>query len=119
VLLIKRLLHGQPTYFQTLGGSVYYISTKVLHVVKPDAEIRIVDDLLDPVDVVALVDADGRLGVHTPCNILLSSPNIRIIVASSPRERESQKWLKQLNVPDGQRARMIDIWSEAELFITA
>ena len=84
MLLIKRLLHGQPTFFQTHGGLVYYISAEVLQVVESNADARIINKLQDPSDVIALVDADDLFGVHSPCDILLSSQNIRVVVTSSP-----------------------------------
>ena len=119
VLLIKRLLRGQPTFFQTLGGNVYYVSTTVEKIEDPEREVTIRDDLQDPSDIVALVDADGREEIHTPRPVLTCTHNIRVILASSPRDPRSRKWLKQLNVPEPSRARMMDIWSEAELVITA
>ena len=119
MLLIKRILHGQPTFFQTLGGSVYYISDMVQKIDDPEREVTIEDKNQDPSDIVALVDADCKTGIHTPRTILLCSRNIRVILASSPRDSESRKWLKQLGVPEPSRARIMDIWSEAELVITA
>lgn len=119
MLLTKQLLRGRPTFFQTMGGSVYYISDAVHKIHEPESEIRIKDQLQDPFDTVALVDADGKAGIHTPRNVLLCSGNIRVIVTSSPRDPESRKWLKQSGVPEASRARMMDIWSETELVITA
>lgn len=119
VLLIKRLLRGQPTFFQTLGGNVYYVSAAVEKIEDPDREVTKHDELQDPSDVVALVDADGRKEIHTPRGVLTCTHNIRVIVASSPRDPDSRRWLKQLNVPEASSARMMDIWSEAELVITA
>jgi hypothetical protein len=119
MLLIKRLLGRQPTFFQTSGGSVYYVADVVSRVEDPKKELTFHDDLQDPFDTVALVDADGSEDQNAPCPVLLCSPNIRIIMASSPRGATSKNWLKQLNVPDPLQMRMMDIWSEAELVITA
>jgi hypothetical protein len=119
MLLIKRLLCGKPTFFQTMGGTVYYVSDVVQRIDEPDVEARIIDPLQDASDVVALVDADGKSDMHTPHCILLYARNIRVILTSFPRGPESKRWLKQSNVPEGLRVRMMDIWSEAELFIAA
>jgi hypothetical protein len=118
LVLITRLLHAKPTFFQTIGGSVYYISAQgVLKIPDPDADVRITGIGSDD-DVVALVDADGQGAFIAPRNVLISSGGIRIILASSPREPRDRKWLKQLNVPEHVRVRMMDIWSEKELVIT-
>jgi hypothetical protein len=119
VLLIKRLLRGQPTFFQTLEGNLFYVSTAVTKIKDPERELTIRDQLQDPSDVVALVDADGREEITWPCGVLMCARNIRVILASFPRDRRSRKWLKQLDVPEASYARMMDIWSESELFITA
>jgi hypothetical protein len=119
VLLIKRLLRGQPTFFQTLGGDVYYVSTTVKKIKNPEGEVTIHDQFQHLPDIVALVDADGRKEITWPCRVLTCARNIRVILASFPRDRRSRKWLKQLDVPEASNARMMDIWSESELFITA
>jgi hypothetical protein len=82
----------------------------------PDGEVKIETDE-DITNAVALVDADDQADDIRPRNILLIN-DIRVILASSPRGLKDRKWLKQLNVPEQLRVRMMDIWSEKELIIT-
>jgi hypothetical protein len=118
LVLIIWLLHAKRTFFQTMGGSVYYISAQgVLKIPDPDGDAPI-NGIGPEDDVVALVDADGQGSVVSPRNVLFCSRGIRIILASPPRESRDRKWLKQSNVAEHVRVRTMDIWSEEELIIT-
>ncbi|TDL23357.1 hypothetical protein BD410DRAFT_838861 [Rickenella mellea] len=102
--LIDRLLDGMPTYFQTEEGVVFFISDAVTSV-KTRTLHRAGDN------VVALVDAD--LLFTRPQHVLLTSVDIQIIVASSPKGKGKWSWLDQL----GSRRGMIyamDLWSYQE-----
>jgi hypothetical protein len=72
VLLIKWLLHSQPTFFQTIWGNVFCASHFVWKILDLTAEVNI-KDLQDPSDVVALVDADGEQSIHRPHPLLMHS----------------------------------------------
>jgi hypothetical protein len=61
----------------------------------------------------ALVDADQDN--YKPHNALLKSPDIQIIVASSPKNRNKTKWLKQGASEASVYA--MDLWTVAELFV--
>jgi hypothetical protein len=101
-----------------MAGSVYYISAQgVLEIPDPHKGVSI-KEVQSMEDVVALVDADGEGAPIWPRYVLMCSRSIRIIMASSLREPSDRKWLKQLNVPEHRRVRLMDIWSEEELTIT-
>jgi hypothetical protein len=48
ILLIKRLLRGQPTFFQTMRGNVFYVSHTVGKIPDPTADVQFEDELQDP-----------------------------------------------------------------------
>jgi hypothetical protein len=94
VLLIKQLLRGQPTFFQTIGGNVFYTSHFMQKILDLTAEVNI-EDLQDPSDVVALDDADGKQSIHRPRPLLMHS----LTTFASSHYPKSRKRLKQLEVP--------------------
>ncbi|TDL17102.1 hypothetical protein BD410DRAFT_794677 [Rickenella mellea] len=106
--LIDRLLDGEPTYFQTEDGRLFFISEEVTLV-----DARTLHKAGD--NVVALVDAD--LSTARPQPVLLTSTDIQTIVTSSPKSKEDQKWLDQVG---GGRRGMIyamDLWSYQEFMV--
>ena len=94
--------------FQDIKGGVFLITGKVLrmkgNVVVPG------DDML------SLVDADGESCV--PNGNLFDTPNLRILLTSSPRRRQDRKWLTQF-VGDSMATFVMEPWSWEELVVAS
>ena len=91
-----------------MGGNVFLITDTVLpqkgRVTAPGE------------DVLTLVDADGRSPI--PNDNLFYTPNLRILLTSSPRSRADRRWLKQ-NVQDEGAAYVVSPWLQDEWLVAS
>jgi len=105
--LVLRLLAGLPTLFQ---------SRKSLFVFDNDS-VRVQEDFIDlpGLDIWALVDGDAKDA--QPADLLLSPfvPNVRVIMASSPKTKDDRTWLNQKSG----KAMMMYPWTMQELRVAA
>ncbi|KAF8238275.1 hypothetical protein L208DRAFT_1243387, partial [Tricholoma matsutake] len=110
-ILILCLIRSQPVVFQDMQGDVFLITDMVL---PQKGRVTVPGD-----DVLTLVDADGELCI--PNKYIFQTPNLRILLTSSPRSRADRRWLVQ-NVQDDGAAYVVspwlrDEWLVASLFI--
>ena len=80
IMLIRRIIRRQRTYFQPRTGNVFLVDEVVTRITA--------EDVTEDRHVVALVDAD--LKVSEPNPVLYSSDRIQIILATSPKEHHTR-----------------------------
>jgi hypothetical protein len=67
-------------------------------------------------DVLTLVDADGEFCI--PNKYFFHTPNLRILLTSSPRSRADRRWLIQ-NVQDEGAAYVVSPWLQDEWLVAS
>ena len=67
-------------------------------------------------DVLTLVDAEGEFRI--PNKYFFHTPNLRILLTSSPRSRASRRWLVQ-NVQDEGAAYVVSPWLRDEWLVAS
>jgi hypothetical protein len=107
-ILTLCLILAQPIVFQDKGGKVYIIDDKVR---REKGKVDVPGD-----DVLTLVDADGSFCIPDP--YLLDAVNLRILLASSPRNRKDRSWLEQ-SIRDVSAVFVMEPWTRRELLVTS
>ena len=94
--------------FQNKAGNVFLIRDTV--------ERRNGNLVLEEIDVIALVDADGNN--CAPSDNITDAANLKIVLASSPRSRQDRRWLTQDTQSRGETWVMAP-WTTKDLFLSA
>ena len=103
-LLILQLLEGRKTYFQTRGGTVYFID---------DMGVRELSDIVNSNEAtVALVDADSE--ITTPHEWLSDCIRTQTILTSSPKPDSKFTWMKHSDNAT-RKIYVMDLWTSQEL----
>lgn len=104
-ILILCIIRAQPVVFQDMHGRVFLINDEVQ------------DDItraeIPGKDILALVDADGKICV--PHQYLFET-NLRVLLISSPRTRQDRKWLTQ-PVLDSDAVFLVKPWSREDFLV--
>jgi hypothetical protein len=93
--------------FQDLYGTVFTIGRDVqrqMHAVNVEGS-----------DVLTLIDGDGNF---SPVPIILGNNKLRILLISSPKDRQERKWLIQ-NVHDDHASYVVGTWEWKECAIAS
>ncbi|KAF8229807.1 hypothetical protein L208DRAFT_150294 [Tricholoma matsutake] len=107
-ILILCLIRSQPVVFQDMEGDVFLITDTVL---PQKGRVTVPGD-----DVLTLVDADGEFCI--PNKYIFQTPNLRILLTSSPRSRADRRWLVQ-NVQDDGTAYVVSPWLRDEWLVAS
>ena len=104
-ILILCLIRAKPFLFQNPSGRVRYINNEV--------QDEFTTAGIPGRDVLALVDADGRVCVPHP---RLFENNFRVLLVSSPRTKQDRKWLVW-DVNDEDAVFIVKPWSRKDFFV--